>query len=298
MRGSGSRTGFTVIEFVVTVAIIAIMVSLLLVAIQRGRHTARRIQCSNNLRQIGIALLQFESVKRRFPPGQGPSLLVSCLPYLEASHVAREVDRDEVNTFSTFICPGDSVPIVVASGSGSRLSGANYAGNCGTWHVSAGFDGLFRYVSEGPPVTLADITDGTSNTAAVSELLRANLAPERLRTIWNTPTSFWAARQLDDFADYCDNLPDRPSPIGWRGDVFHRGTPWTRSNVGYTLYNHVLTPNRPSCFNGTDVTSAASTTASLHSGGVNVLYVDGHVVFVSDFVNRFIWRGFGSIAGG
>jgi len=71
----------------------------------------------------------------------------------------------------------------------------------------------------------------------------------------------------------------------------------TERNVGYTLYNHVLTPNRPACKNVHTLVSAASTASSLHPGGVNVLYVDGHVAFASQQIARPVWREFGSIAG-
>jgi prepilin-type processing-associated H-X9-DG protein len=73
-----------------------------------------------------------------------------------------------------------------------------------------------------------------------------------------------------------------------------RGTPWTNGNVGYTLYNHAIPPNNPSCYHLDYILEGASTAASQHDAGVNVLYVDGHVTFTSESIDRQVWRLIGS----
>ncbi len=73
-----------------------------------------------------------------------------------------------------------------------------------------------------------------------------------------------------------------------------RGLPWTYGNIAFTMYNHVLGPNQPSCFNGGDVQAAIVSAGSSHSGGVNLLYGDGHVAYISNTVNLAVWRRAGA----
>jgi prepilin-type processing-associated H-X9-DG protein len=100
--------------------------------------------------------------------------------------------------------------------------------------------------------------------------------------------------QLDEFADVCSQIPPAPADYGWRGDRWARGMPWIQGDVCFTLYNHVLPPNRPSCYNGSAVQTGAATAASLHAGGVNMTFADGHSAFISTSVDRAVWRAFGS----
>jgi prepilin-type N-terminal cleavage/methylation domain-containing protein len=120
-----SRSGFTLVELLVVIAIIGILVGLLLPAVQAAREAARRMQCSNNLKQIGFAILNYESTFKRFPPGNlvgaaftGLSVHARLLPFLEQANLYNMVDLNaaydsptnnsaRMQTVATFQCPSD-----------------------------------------------------------------------------------------------------------------------------------------------------------------------------------------------
>lgn len=297
------RSGFTVIELLVSIVVVAILLALLLPAVQYARESGRRAQCRNHLKQIGVAVESYNSLHGMLPPGssKGFSLHVFLLPHLDQTSLYEEVDftgsssaADEISDhyIEVFHCPSDSV---------MPSRGTNYAGNFGSGVQRYGWNGAYRNLysgwieyGKGGPVRPAGITDGLSNTASVSEILIATGQPDELRSIWPVPTPFVGADLLDEFASACENLQPGPAPLP---DHWSRGRPWTEGNPGYTLYNHVLPPNRRSCKNET-VADGAYPAASNHAGGVHVLYCDGHVQFVSDSIERVIWRAIGSRNGG
>ena len=171
------RRGFTLVELLVVIAIIGILASLLLPAVQQIRATARRTECSNNMRQISLAVMNYDASIRRFPVNEvGPpptsvaptnqsgylSWLVPILPHLEEDNVHRLINRGinngDGNTFmisedhpnaeaassviGTFLCPSDtpSFDSVIAMGT-SNPAPDNYAGNAGWPAFATGFDG-------------------------------------------------------------------------------------------------------------------------------------------------------------
>ncbi len=309
------RQGLTLTELVVAITIIAILLAIILPAVQYARESARRGNCLSNLRQIAIATQAYEAQHRVFPAGAnnpgGASPLAIILPFLERQDLYARVKFETVAAWESpaaqeavplFLCPSDDAPRIQNSNGGrADGGGTNYAGNSGTWQVSHGFNGVFRPWRTGrdggPPISPAEIRDGLSQTCLFAEILMADGSPHRRRVLWNLDRSFWGAAEIDAFANYCGKLPQYPAEYGWRGDLHHRGRPWTHGNLAVTLFNHVSPPNQPSCLNQTDVSSAAATAASFHPGGVHVAFADAHVEFVSDHIDRQVWRSQGSIHG-
>lgn len=315
-----SRRGFSVIELMVSMAVIGVLIGLLLPAVAQVREAARKTQCRANLHQIGIALHNYESQYRVLPScttRQGLSWHVTLLPNLEESTMYRQLNFQASDDFSipepiqhhvlpTYLCPSDPAPNV--SGNSDESPGyaaTNYLGNSGTGLLDGGVDGVFTHMTPyqpavfpgDGPVTLAAISDGLSQTAAVSEVLHSVLdgSPERLRTVFQTTRSFdFSTNQ--EFRQLCSQIPEDPVAHGWRGSSLAHGATWTRGSIGYSTYNHSLTPHLPSCLNRTHVVSGIFTAASGHAGAVQVLFADGHVVSESVSVDAQVWRDAGSRA--
>lgn len=287
------------------IAIIGILAVIVLVAVQQSRESARRLACQSNLRQIGLAIANYDTLHRVYPPGAtlfGNNLHVSILPFMEQEELYSQLmSRYAVGNYAspsslpgitTFVCPSDPAPTQPLP-----LVGTNYSGNSGTWLLDEmRWDGtivpwLNMSNEEIRLVRHRDISDGLTNTSMVSEILRADGSHSKARAGWYTPSTH---TDIDVFARTCRSIPDEPVLYGWQGDPFMLGTPWTSGSVTATLFNHVLTPNQPTCFNGGGVPEAAATAASMHSHGVNTLFADGSLRFISDDVSVGTWRAFAS----
>jgi prepilin-type processing-associated H-X9-DG protein len=293
------------VELLVAIAILALLLAILLPAVQQAREASRRTECQSHLRQIGIAVQNYESTHRMLPPGASNqySLHVFLLPHLGELPLYDRVDFSVAPTVpanetlwassvAVYHCPSD--PLADSRPDGAPYA-TNYAGNFGSGVQRYGYNGMFRYLAEmlmfgrGGPVRVRDVTDGLSNTTAVSEVLVSDGSPLRFRTILSVTPPLSGADQLDAFAAACASLP----PLLDSANVWSRGRPWVQGDLDCTFYNHVLPPNRNSCCNRS-VEDGAFTAASVHPGGVNVLYGDGRVSFVADVVDRHVWRSIGS----
>jgi prepilin-type N-terminal cleavage/methylation domain-containing protein/prepilin-type processing-associated H-X9-DG protein len=343
------RRGFTLIELLVVIAIIAVLIALLLPAVQAAREAARRSQCVNNLKQIALGVMNYESGNGVLPPtsasgttsGQGVlndfSMKQRLLTYLEQASLYNAFNHSFVyngaqnetatsTRVNSFLCPSDGQVIRRAGANfvaGHDFGDSNYANNLGNCVTCNGnrFDGPAYTIginTFGPPVSLAMITDGTSNTAMFSEFRKG-------RGAWpaTTPQPGPAALYLSsDSFSWSGTI--RPTVTG--GDLYAtlrqlsancqasttlavlqtHGFAWAANYVciggGYT---HIQTPNKKACVWSNYNSSSPNTgisgefgASSYHSGGVNVGFLDGSVKFVKDSVSQQVWWSIATMGGG
>jgi prepilin-type N-terminal cleavage/methylation domain-containing protein/prepilin-type processing-associated H-X9-DG protein len=293
------KSAFTLIELLVVIAIIAILMGLLLPAVQKVREAAARAKCQNNLKQLGVALHNYEGVHQAFPQARNTWPLVHSglsrlLPYVEQENLQKLCDYTTPPTSPTnvaasrtrvplFLCPSDMTTGQVP---GMTDFGTNYVANNGSGTVGYGLiasgDGLFTQT----PVKVGEIRDGTSNTAAFSESL--------IGTGSTPPTGSPPPDPRVVVLEVAGGNDPTPADCGamngtWSG---RRGGKWIDGHYGNTLYNHFYPPNADTwdCGNGSH-NKGLSTARSYHTGGVNVLFADGGVRFVADTVDlATVWR--------
>ncbi|WP_165248849.1 DUF1559 domain-containing protein [Paludisphaera soli] len=272
MRDIRIGRAFTLIELLVAIAIIGVLIALLLPAVQSAREAGRRVQCSNNLKQIGLALHHYASAHGVFPPGRVNSHVAGrgntwgtysqLLPQLDLSPVANAFnfdlapDLDPANTtagavfIAPFLCPSDPGPARRAQ---DHYGMHNYPACVGGLHpvtqapvdasgaaIAVRPDGLF---SENVAVRLAAVGDGLSNTVAIGESIRSvpgiGFAADRLNGFVITGDNKTIGPPITSDADYAA-LCLVASPPGFqvtRGSKWHYGAP------GHSLYNHRRRPN-------------------------------------------------------
>ncbi|AMV20705.1 DUF1559 domain-containing protein [Planctomyces sp. SH-PL14] len=326
MRTSVSRRarGFTLIELLVVIAIIAVLVAILLPAVQQAREAARASQCRSNLKQIGIALHNYESTFGVFPPGavigtgaNGASTHTQLLPYFDqaaafhlfnfstdlnvaaVNQLPREQKQPLLNCPSQFTSPAFLLP------------GTQCPNGCGTTNYVQSLGNNANYATGDGPfgrnvgAKISHFTDGTSNTAVFAEIVlgpssgtATGVIPasngEFYRVATNLPFATWDASPTGDTiaVPECDNAATAA--------YLYRGKQYYRGNVVSTFYSHTLTPNsrRRDCIRGTGLDRGHLASRSYHPGGSQFLLGDGAVKFASENIDEALWRAIGSKAGG
>ncbi len=312
-----NRNGFTLIELLVVIAIIAILIGLLLPAVQKVREAAARMKCQNNLKQLGLAMHNYEGTNGAFPQGRNAypkvvSAPARLLSYVEQANLQNLIDPDGTlavggqndtaakNRVSLLVCPSDPQSGVVP---GSAYFGTNYMANNGTGVTfdTSGAISAYLKIPDGngafaqTPVRIADITDGTSNTAAFSESLIGNGT-----AISGVPTD---AKTISLIVLEVAGGND-PTPAACTGGSGtwnpRRSEQWINGHYGNTLYNHFYTPNQAGKWDCGNASHNKGLTAarSAHTGGVNLLLCDGSVRFARDSVTVAVWLAVSTRAGG
>ncbi len=302
------RRAFTLVELLVVIAIIGILIALLLPAVQAAREAARRAQCTNQLKQLGIALHNYHDTYKTFVPRkQGPSTssgrlsgFVGLLPFLEQAPMYDEIKAGDATypqwgpTPWSGWSPWNEAPksLVCPSAGNEGLTYAVTYAFCVGDTITANRDstsprGVFG-ATRG--VRMAEVTDGTSNTLAMSERLVTNFSlgakGSSVRLNEGTATGFsdlaTNPQQCAAVADgrYYADASITKGRSGWR---------WTDGQMEKIGFTTVLPPNAPSCIDGSDGNGDGYNTImppnSNHPGGVNALRVDGSVSFISDTID-------------
>ena len=308
------RRGFTLVELLVVIAIIGILVALLLPAVQAAREAARRMSCSNNLRQMGIALHNYHDTYKRFPPStilptgatyDGWSAQARLLPFIEQENLQDLIDWNLVYTsqpavtqtrVATYMCPSDINDRERPDGALTHYP-LTYGFNMGTWLVfnpntREGGNGLIYPNSS---TNFASVIDGTTNTLAIMEVkayspyFRDGGNPNAAGVpIPNTPADVVAlGGDFKTNSGHTEWVDGRVHQTGATG-TFPPNTkfPYTSGSdtfdVDFTSSREGKTIDR--------ITYSVVTARSYHPGGVNVALTDGSVRIISETIDIVTWR--------
>ncbi|MCC7419493.1 MAG: DUF1559 domain-containing protein [Planctomycetaceae bacterium] len=250
------RAGFTLIELLVSIAVIAILLALLLPAVQQVREAARRTQCRSNLKQLGLALHNYHDVHKAFPPawvGQNDYAWGAfLLPELEQSALFRAIDfrirPNAPNVLSSsnhpaavvlpiFVCPSDAAPAKWQNGD-LLMGTASYAASYGTGPAVGSMEQPTGVMFENSRIRMADVHDGVSNTIAVGERR------------WDEPSEDSTGQTV-----WC-------AAFGMRSLVAGSAGPRINARTGFSHGGF----------------------SSEHAGGAHFLVCDGRVLFLSDTI--------------
>jgi prepilin-type N-terminal cleavage/methylation domain-containing protein/prepilin-type processing-associated H-X9-DG protein len=305
-----ARSAFTLIELLVVIGIIAVLISLLVPAVQKVREAANGAACRNNLKQLGLAMHAYHDARGRLPDGGidhfSGNWQVTILPFIEqnnlyllyqgygtAQSVIQPANIANVTgkQLTLCTCPSD-IPAVTAGATYDRCSYHNYAVNFGNTAVGDSATGNTvmdvqptwnGYVYRGAPFRfnqpqrLTDVTDGTSNTLLMAEVIQGQGMDVRGYTWWGDGGGFVTSLLPNDPAgDYVNHTWCNPHPPNPPAQAATCGSFTTTGGVQVRAF----------------------AARSRHTAGVNVALCDGSVRFVSNSIDALTWQYLGTSQGG
>jgi prepilin-type N-terminal cleavage/methylation domain-containing protein len=326
VRSPIRRQAFTLIELLVVIAIIAILIALLLPAVQQAREAARRTQCRNNLKQLGLAMYNYHDNFNVFPMmgnnggpgGQRHSPFVGMLPYIDQAPLANLIESGGVNASvngtqnyagNSFV-PWDNnhkavltnIPMLLCPSDGDTTqenprAKNNYVTSRGDtlwdhtpqWNGNGGrgLRGFFVGGTGGSGTRrVRDVTDGLSNTAAMSECIKTKAGATTIQT-GAVSYQFDQTTLRGNPAICFTGLGTGGIITTTNGNSLRRGCRWMDGNPIFTGFTTILGPNKISCMsnNSGDSGDGIFEPSSLHVGGVHVLMGDGAVRFISENID-------------
>jgi len=332
LAGQTNHGGFTLVEVLVAISIIALLIGLLLPAVQQAREASRRLECTNHLKQIGLGLQQYASAHGCFPAISAVSFQRGGTSGTAHSYspIARMLgELDQIPLYNAFnfsgiptadiatlqnltamsvslqvaICPSDTQPPV------SGYGRVNYRFCTGPtpWiaprpDLAQSLDGPFtiRYFR-----SLADFRDGLSNTVGISERLEGGWVKNLFKHNGDyllVANGFALAKNADQAISVC-----AAAPIDGPKDT-RAGESWAISGFHFSDYNHCLSPNPTINDCALDTNKGDLHTRTLHAGvfsassrhyvGVNASLMDGSVHFFKSNIDRSVWRALSTRSGG
>jgi len=294
-----SRRGFTLIELMVVLVILGLLLSISLPAVHQARKTARALQCRNQIRQLALAVSNYESAYSMLPAHASDhgGLFVILYPYYVNDKVP--VLPSDPNDLDAYMYRWGRPPILACPEPNIRQWGiTTYAGNLGFGIQVYGYNGAFQPLdagqnnyaprARGGPLRTRDFSDGLTTTAMLSEYIPGVSDAECFLSLRQVSPALDQPDQLHEFQRACRAtcqtavlLVDRDHPW-WGGDA----------------YNHVLPPNSASCTNGTRIITGAMTATSFHTKGAHVAFQDGSVKLMSENIDSELWGALGTRNGG
>ena len=299
------REGVTVIELVVALAIIGLLASIIMPAVQSSRTTARRLQCSSQLKQLALGVINYEGAHGSVPyfysrqygetAYERSGFFFSLFPFVGIEN-SREARRIPLLT-----CPADSQV-------SSARSGLSYLVNAGPimaegeWYK---LNGIVHsppyYEGERAVVSFSDISDGLSSTACLSERLSVLYNPSsaadatpatryswQVNVLYTTPVSM---SHVEDYVKHCEEGPRDLYSL-----ILGGANDWPSSDGSPDcFYAHAMRPNTPLCesaLGGFHIWGSPATSA--HPSGVNLSLMDGSCRFINEAIDRDVWRALGT----